>query len=189
MRGIFFGVAGMILAVSARGQTVLPGHSAGDKFLAAFWSQNSNASNLVQGVNQNHGTNRFLTDILPLVMSGSSLSGDWLGTNTFRLKTWDATAGAFQVFDFNLLNQIPQSTNAVSRIAFPETNTFKIFNNWRFQTNGVNQSGVLVSKGTSYGMAVSGVSGTWRIYTQVEYDAATPTTWVEFQEGVLTGLE
>jgi hypothetical protein len=62
------GLAALALAltlVPAQAQITLLGKRTNDAFLSAFWGQNNNASNLVQGLNANHGTNQLVEDLLP----------------------------------------------------------------------------------------------------------------------------
>lgn len=59
----------------------LPGLNVKDKFTGNFWGQQSNASNTVQGLNANAGTNRFAGALLPQAitnaLTGNTVSGLW----------------------------------------------------------------------------------------------------------------
>lgn len=186
---------GMMLMGTAQGQIVRMGHDTRDGFLAGLWGQNQNTSNLVQGVSANNGTNRFGETVIPLVLKGTSATlrrtfdGLFLGTNLFSLQTWDTNNGALQSFDFTLNGDGPVTTNTVSRVSFPETNSFKVLNNWRIQTNGSFQTGVPVAKGTSYGRVVTPVASVNRIYVQVDYVAGSTAHYLEWDDGVLSGAQ
>lgn len=148
MRLLLVVVIFILASLQARGQIHILGKDTRDQFLSGFWTVNANASNVIQGLNANAGTNKFLNSLLPDIVSAKTLSGDITGTNLFRLKAWDTTLAGFQFFDFNFTNTVPNS-NGVSRVGMVETLANKtLATSTRFDGTGMveaNGSGSTVS--------------------------------------------
>lgn len=156
------------------------GRNPNDQFLAAFWSRNLTASNLVVGINTYTPSGTRLTDaLLPSLLTGRFLSGAFLMTNTPTLNYWDGTLAALQVWSFAVLNHVPSDTNVVSRIGFPEILRYKTLYDPVFQNAGSPLTGILKANGASAATALSGVSGANTVYLGTNY--------FTFQDGVLTG--
>ena len=157
-------------AECAQGQIIILGRRADDRFLTNFWGQNGNSTNLVGMVTAvSDGTVRFGDHLLPTTISNKTFSGTFTGTNTFQLQVWDSVAAALTVWDFRVTNSVPQGTNTVSRVGFPETLTYKALNNFTAQASGSNLDGVLKANGSDYVSAISGSSGTNTIYWGTNY--------------------
>src|SRR5262245_25701379 len=99
---------------------VILGRDDNDKVLTKFWQQNGNASNLIAGVSANAAGAKFSDAVLPALITGKTWSGTFTGTNSFKLQTWDSVLSLMQSFEFFLTNNVPLSTNTVSRVGFPE---------------------------------------------------------------------
>lgn len=163
------------------GQIHILGRMDQDRFLAKFWSQNQNASNLVAGLNTTNaaGLIRFLDALLPLTISNKTFSGTFDLTNAPIFRTWDSAAGAWQNFDWLTSNQVPTTTNTVSRVGFPETLKYKTLNELLLQNGGSPLTGVVRANGASYADTIAGLSGTNTVYLGGNY--------FTFVDGVLTG--
>lgn len=162
-------------------QIHLLGKDGNDRFLPGFWNQRNNSSNLIAGLNTYgpaYGL-RFVDELIPLTLTDRTLSGTFSLTNSPTFRTWDSTSGAWQYFNWTLDNQVPSSTNTVSRVGFPETLSYKTINDFIAQNAGSNLDGILRANGSSYATAISGVSGTNTVWI-------AGTNYFTFIDGVLT---
>lgn len=176
---ILYLISMLACAAMARGQapvTIL-GRSASDKVLPEFWSQHSNASNTVSGLNANHGAARFSSQLLPVEIPGSVLSGTFTGTNEFNFRVWDAAAAEFQSFNFDWDAGVPSNPDTVSRIGHEEPLAFKTLLYTKFANASDFLDGIVRAKGSSYAEFISPKSGTNTYYWG--------TNSMTFVEGVL----
>ena len=75
---------------SVSAQIHILGKDPDDRVLAEWWSQNSNTSNTVQGINQNAGTNQWAEILIPVLLTNRALAGTnyviaWIEVNNLRL--------------------------------------------------------------------------------------------------------
>lgn len=164
----FISVAVLLLAATfahAQAPSVTLGRSTGDKFLSGFWSQNSNASNLVVGVNLNHGDTLFDDGVLPTLITPKFLSGTFEGTNTFQIRTYDDAAAAFQTFNFMWTAGLPATADTVARVAAVETLQNKTMVATKFGNgSGGYLSGIVLANGSSSASTVQGLAGETNIW-------------------------
>jgi hypothetical protein len=175
-------------SLSCHAQIHILGRNTLDTVLPAFFTRQTNGPTTIDGLNANAGGHRFADALMPLSFAAKVWDGTQTGTNRMILQTWDTNNAAYQQFEFTLNGGLPLSVNTVSRIGFPETNTYKIFNLWRAQTNGTFQTGVLVARGTSYGDAIAGKTGVNRIPILHTYETGA-TNYMEFTDGVFTNAQ
>lgn len=152
-------------AAHAQAPSVILGRSTGDKFLSGFWSQNQNASNLVVGVNLNHGDTLFDDGVLPTLITSKFLSGTFEGTNTFQIRTYDDAAAAFETFNFMWTAGLPATADTVARVAAVETLQNKTLVATKFgDGSGGYLSGIVKANGSSPATTVAGLAGETNIW-------------------------
>ncbi len=104
----------LLSSLMAHGQIVLPGKTEFDKFLPAFWNQNSNASNTVAGLNA-YSEIPFDNEMLPTVISNKTFDGTFTATNNPAIQFYDIGASAYTPFSFDITNGLPKTSNTVVR--------------------------------------------------------------------------
>lgn len=114
----------VVTSLRAQPVTTLLGSSPRDKMIAQFWAQNNNASNTMAGLNQ-YSNVRLIDGLLPLTITGKTLSGIFKGTNGFAFEgTGDTVvAKARSANDpvwFSILNAAQQRR---AYWGYPDTNS------------------------------------------------------------------
>jgi len=180
-----FAIALLVLVLPLHAQRTVIGNSTYDKVLPGFFGQNNNAGTTIQGLNQNAGTNRLADVILPALITGRTLSGQFTGTNSFQIRTYNSSLGNYQLFNFNFLGNpaAQDDTNTVSRVGAKELLSNKTLDLPNFASNGVSTTGIVKADGTSGAKFIQGKSGTnsWSIQS----DLNVGTNALVFVDGVL----
>lgn len=195
----------LFVGSEAKGQTVLLGKTPYDSVYPAFLNQQNNASNFVKGINLYlpiNAVNVWNSALITNVLTDKSVAGNWYVTNAFILKRTNTVLTVDEQFNFkNSLglagahiafdeaSASANDSNTVARLGVKQMLRNKLIDNFTLYSNNNALSGIVLAKGADFATAVAPKSGTNRFYIRTELGTATPSSYLEFKEGVLTAAQ